>query len=199
MKAIALAVLLVPLGLTTAAAQGRLLGTGTRLWYTSGGREGDPWTVERIVHDTTLGDVEGCAVIHLRTSPTQASPEIRNWCVRGDSLFAWDATEQIHRLLRPVGANMSVRVQSARGGSVTYSTGPATEWRYVDDAISIGTVVVPTVVVTRDSTGRVIRRLRERYALSLATAVSGIFEVPDSTRADGWREERVFTLTRIGR
>jgi hypothetical protein len=198
-KTIAMTVLLVPLALTTAGAQGRLLGTGTRLWYSSDGKEGDPWTVERIVHDTTLGGLDRCAVIQLRTSPSQTTPEIRTWCVRSDSLFAWDAAQQSHRLLRPVGANMTVTIPSPRGGSATYTTGTMEEWRYADDAISIGTRVLPTEVVSRDSTGRVIRRLREHYALSLATAVSGVFEVPDSARTSGWREERAFTLTRVGR
>ena len=59
--------------------------------------------------------------------------------------------------------------------------------------------VVPTTVTTRDTTGRVLRRLRERFAVSLGTAVGGVFEVPDSSQAGGWRVEREFELVRIVR
>ena len=57
--------------------------------------------------------------------------------------------------------------------------------------------VLETVVVTRDSTGRQVRRLREFYSPALATATSGVFEVPDSVRANNWLIQSSFKLVRI--
>jgi hypothetical protein len=57
--------------------------------------------------------------------------------------------------------------------------------------------VVLTTVTTMDSTGRPVRRLRELYAIGLATATGGEFEVPDSTAAEGWRVEQRFKLREI--
>ena len=57
--------------------------------------------------------------------------------------------------------------------------------------------VLFTTVTTRDSTGRVTRRLREQFAPALLTAVEGTFEVPDSTQAGGWRVLSQFRLTGI--
>ena len=57
--------------------------------------------------------------------------------------------------------------------------------------------VVATTVTTIDSSGRPKRRLRERYAIGLATATGGVFEVPDATAPDGWRAEQAFELRAI--
>jgi hypothetical protein len=57
--------------------------------------------------------------------------------------------------------------------------------------------VIPTTVETIDSTGAVIRRLRESFALELATAVRGIFEVPDIGSPSGWRTTLEFRLVEI--
>lgn len=174
---------------------GRLLAPGTQLVYSSGGQENPPWRVEAIARDTALGAIRNCSVIRLRTSPSQSAPEVRAQCERGDTLFAWDAGSGSHRPMRPVAAGMSLQIRGSRGTITTYETG--------SNAVEIiGTSEVPviaTVVTTRDSTGRVIRRLRERFSLALATATGGVFEVPDSTSADGWRVERKFDLTRIER
>jgi hypothetical protein len=54
--------------------------------------------------------------------------------------------------------------------------------------------VLPTVLLTLDSAGRPVRRLRERFSLGLATATSGAFEVPDSASPGGWRVTQEFVL-----
>ena len=56
---------------------------------------------------------------------------------------------------------------------------------------------VRTVITTRNAQGRATRRLTERYALGLATALGGVFEVPDSAAAGGWRESQRFELLRV--
>ena len=42
-----------------------------------------------------------------------------------------------------------------------------------------------------------MRRLRERYVLGLATALGGIFEVPDPARPGQWTVQQEFVLARI--
>jgi hypothetical protein len=55
--------------------------------------------------------------------------------------------------------------------------------------------VIETTVVTLDSAGTVLRRLRERFAPAIGTATWGAFEVPDG--AGGWRLQREFRLAAI--
>jgi hypothetical protein len=84
-------------------------------------------------------------------------------------------------------------VETARGGHIVFQT----------DSIaraSLGGhtfVVLPTTVTTFDSTGTAIRRLREHYVPALATALDGIFEVPDSAALGRWVVQRRFALVRI--
>ena len=172
---------------------GQLLSPGTQLVYSSGGRENPPWIVEAIVRDTTLGGIASCSVIHLRTSPTQQAPEVRAQCQRGDTLFAWDAASLAHRPLRPLGPAMSLEVRGRAGTTSTFETGA----RGVERIGAYEVPVIPTVVTTRDSAGRIVRRLRERFSIGLATATGGTFEVPDSASSQGWRTERAFELIRF--
>jgi hypothetical protein len=57
--------------------------------------------------------------------------------------------------------------------------------------------VLVTTVTTLDSLGRPVRRLRERYAIGLATATSGTFEIPDSGTTGVWRPQQMFELRAI--
>jgi hypothetical protein len=50
---------------------------------------------------------------------------------------------------------------------------------------------------TLDASGRPIRRLRERYATSLTTAIDGEFEVADSGTPSGFRTTQSFVLREI--
>jgi hypothetical protein len=88
---------------------------------------------------------------------------------------------------------MTLVVPQRSGGRLEYSTGRA-EVRVVSGR---SILVVPTSIVTVDASGTPTRRLREHYALALATAVEGVFEVPDATAASGWREQQRFTLVRL--
>jgi hypothetical protein len=176
---------------TSAAAQapGSRLVAGMELVYASGGAENTPWVVES-KRDTAISGAR-CSIVSIKTNPTQAA-ERRFTCLSNDSLLVFDPGSLNLRLLRPVGSSMKAEVR----GRVTVAT-YETSTQHADTVSGVVLQVIPTVVTTRDSTGRVLRRLRERFAVALGTAVGGVFEVPDSTREGGWRVEREFALVRI--
>jgi hypothetical protein len=174
-----------------AQAPGSQLVAGMELVYASGGNELAPWVVEAR-RDTAVGSAR-CSIVMVKTNATQPT-ERRFTCVSNDSLLVFDPGNLNLRLLRPVGSGMKAEVRG-RATVATYETATA----HADTISGVVLSVVPTTVTTRDTTGRVLRRLRERYAVSLGTAVGGIFEVPDSSQATGWRVEREFELVRIVR
>lgn len=165
------------------------LAAGMQLVYASGGVENTPWVVESR-RDTLVG-VTRCSIVMMRTNPSLPA-ERRFTCLSNDSLLVFDPGSANLRLLRPVGSRMKAEVRG-RVTIATYETATA----YRDTIAGVGLDVVPTVVTTRDTTGRLLRRLRERYAVALGTAVGGVFEIPDSAAAGGWRPEREFALVRI--
>jgi hypothetical protein len=84
----------------------------------------------------------------------------------------------------------------ANGSKVRYEVGGTGQERV--PGLNVDRVpVVFTMVTTTDSLGRPVRRLRERYAIGLATATGGEFEVLDSTAPEGWRVEQRFKLREI--
>ena len=187
-------VLLAILALSaTAAAQspGSQLVAGMELVYASSGSEITPWVVEGR-RDTAVAGAR-CSIVSIRTNPSQPT-ERRFTCLSNDSLLVLDPSGVNLRLLRPVGSGMRAEIRG-RATIATYETATAR----ADTVAGVVLNVVPTTVTTRDTTGRVLRRLRERYAVGLGTAVGGIFEVPDSSQAGGWRTEREFSLVRIVR
>jgi len=93
----------------------------------------------------------------------------------------------------PGGAAHDALDRNRRGDTVHYATGDVAEETVSDRRLA----VVHTTVTTVDSVGRPRRRLRERYAPSLATATGGRFEVPDAAAPGGWRVEQEFELRAI--
>jgi hypothetical protein len=170
---------------------GRLLAPGMQLTYSAAGVETPPWTIDRVA-DTTIAGVSQCRLIVVRIAPERAA-ESRPWCVRGDTLLVWDPALNAHRPLRPLGARMTMEIRGRAGSTSTYVTADAA----VETISGLKVDVIPTAVTTRDSTGRLTRRLRERYAHGLATATGGVFEVADSTQPSGWRSTQAFELVRI--
>jgi hypothetical protein len=79
------------------------------------------------------------------------------------------------------------------GDSVHYETGSRAEEMIGD----LRVVVVPTVVTTVDSLGRPKARLRERFALALATATGGTFERPDPAASGQWKPQSTFVLKEL--
>jgi hypothetical protein len=172
------------------ARAGELLRVGTTLVYSSGGVE-TAWTIDSLASDTTLGDRSGCVRMRLRLGPT-APQSTRAFCADSGRLLTWDDRLQQHRAARPLIANGSLAVRSTGSVSV-FETGD-----FAADTISgVPIDVIPTTITTRDSTGRVVRRLRERFSVQLLTATRGVFEVPDPAQQRGWRVERQFDLVRV--
>ena len=175
------------------AVPGSALKPGATLTYGSGGREQPAWTIDSVHRDVALGGRTGCTRIHLRIRPDQPQPTVRVACRGGDTLFAWNSATNAWRADRPLGAGMSLRVPQPTGSSLDYSTG-----QLGDTTISGHRVAfVHTTIITNDAQGRPVRRLTERYAVSLATALGGLFEIPDSTNAGAWKENQRFELVRI--
>lgn len=132
-----------------------------------------------------------CARFFMRRSPQQPSSETR-LCVARDTLYGWDARRSSWIAQRPVGPRMTLGLPRTNGDTVRYMTGD-TSYETISD---VRLQVVATTVLTVDSLGQPRRRLRERYALSLATATGGIFETPDPVTG-AWRVEQAFELTRL--
>ncbi len=189
-KAIVLAIAII-VALQGAAKPGGLLRPGTVLVYSTGGVE-TSWTIDSVAADTTLGGRTGCVRLRLRTSPQQRESSVRAWCVDGATLTTWDDRTGAHRPARPAAAGSRLELKSG-ANTVRFETGAMS----VDTIGGVAIPVVPTVVVTRDSSGAAVRRLRERFSAGLLTATSGVFEVPDTSRSGAWREERRFTLVAI--
>ncbi len=185
-------------GLLGAREGGRLasgLEEGMQLFYESEGEQQPPWTVDSVSLGAALREGWECAVVHLRRRPDQSTPEESRLCLANDTLYRWDAKRTEWAIMRPVGPRMRWSTRQGSGDVVVYETGETAEERISGRAIP----VVHTTVTTADSTGRPTRRLRERYALSLATATGGSFETPDSGQAGAWQATRSFQLREIRR
>jgi len=176
-----------------ADAPGSALTAGTTLTYSSGGREQAPWTVDSIHRGISHGGRDGCTRIFLRMRPDQASATPRVACRGGDTLFAWNATASEWRAERPLGGGMTLRVPQPSGATLNYTTAQVGDTTVSGHRFAF----VRTTIVTSDPEGRAIRRLSERYAVALATALGGVFEVPDSAAAGAWRESQRFDLVRV--
>jgi hypothetical protein len=174
------------------AKPGDALRSGMQLVYSRGSAASPPWVIDSVQHDATIGGRRGCARIHLRTAP-ESPAEVRAICVWDGEQHAWNAATSSFVLQRPVAANKVVVLPGRGGASSKYETGACETERVGAHEI----VVFPTVVTTMDSTGKIVRRLRERYAPSLGTATGGIFEVPDPSAPGGWKTQLEFRLVEI--
>ena len=175
------------------AGAGSALKPGARLTYGSAGGEQPPWTIDSVQQGVALGGRTGCTRLYLRLRPDQTTPAARITCRSGDTLFAWTAATSTWRADRPLGAGMQLSVPQASGAVLEYAT--STTGDTTISGVRLG--FVRTVITTRDAQGRATRRLTERYAVAIATALGGLFEVPDSSAAGGWRESQRFDLVRV--
>ncbi len=173
------------------AKPGSMLKTGMILVYSSNGSE-TPWSIDSLSADTTLGSRTGCVRFRLRMSPT-APQATRAFCSDTAFLHAWDERASQLRQSRPLRPGVPMESRAPSGNVSTYEAGP----EQVERIGGVAVTVIPTVVTTRDSTGRIIRRLRERFSLALLTATGGVFEAPDSASATGWRTQQAFELVAI--
>ena len=172
---------------------GSALVAGMQLVYASGGTSQPPWTIDSVLFDSQYEGRSGCTYMKLRTTGNIGEPELRVFCSSGDTLYGWDQRSKRYRPARPLGARMSIEMPRFPNGSARFETEAPTRETVAGREL----VVLPTIVTTRDAAGQTVRRLRERYAPALATAVGGVFEIPDPTQPSGWRTQQEFSLVEI--
>ena len=163
--------------------------------YSSNDEDQPPWFIDsvRIYHGDQAGSE--CARIYQRRQPGQTTSQESILCLSNDTLFSFDSVRGL-RPQRPVRPGMVMEFTRPNGSRVRYEVGGTGQERVPGLGIDRVPVVL-TTVTTMDSTGRAVRRLRELYAIGLATATSGEFEVADSTATDGWRLQQRFKLREI--
>jgi hypothetical protein len=174
-------VLMVALAVAQAAPIGSALSDGIELVYESRGVAQAPWVYDS-VRVVERQDFDRCVVTGRRSQPARES------CVRGDTLFERSASDG-YRAVRPLGPNMQLDVHTAAGDILHYTTREAGIERI---AGGLEVVSLVTTIITRNASGTVTRRLRERYAPALLSAVWGVFEEPDES--GGWRSGMEFSL-----
>lgn len=186
--------LLVPWTLPPADARlATDLRPGMQLVYASGGRDQAPWSIDAVEPRLALKGDADCARLSLRRQAGQLQPDESRLCLDRETLYTWDPAKSDWVAQRPVGPGMELTLSRPNGDTVRYETGVVSEE-------TIGTLrlpVIATTVTTVDSQGRPKRRLRERFAITLATATGGTFEVPDTSAPTGWRTEQTFELREI--
>ena len=171
-----------------------LLTAGTVLVYrTPDGTERE-WVVEEATPNLSHQGRSGCMRVRYAAGGPTAGPDERLTCLAGDSLFRWWPTTDQWQLARSIRPADTLDLP-LRAGVARYLTGAAT----VDTISGFPVPVVVTTVLTIDTTGRVSRRLQERFAPGLGTATWGRFEVPDTTSASGWRTAQEFGISAIRR
>ena len=167
---------------------GAALVPGLQLVYTSGADTQPVWTIDSVDWNRPHEGRGGCSRVVLRTGAPAV--DVRWLCRSGDTLLSWTARNKRWSPQRPLSHSVTLILPRPNGGHTTYDVA-AVECDVVGDA-RIATVV--TTIVQSDSAGRAVRRLRERYAPSLATATGGIFEVRNG---DTWEAERNFKLVAL--
>jgi len=169
---------------------GSILRPGMTLLYR--GDSDQLWTIDSLSPDTTLADVPHCVRMRLRLAP-QSPATTRAFCAREGVLHSYNAATGQLRPARPLLPRQRLAVAGPNRTTLLFQTDSLDVQMAGGHAFDL----VFTTVTTSDSTGRVVRRLRESFAPALLTATEGIFEVPDSTQADGWRIVSRFRLADI--
>jgi hypothetical protein len=166
---------------------------GMTLVYASGGQDQPPWSIVSVEAGAVLKERADCARLRIRRRPDEVELDDSRLCVEEQILYAWNTDRGAWLPQRPVGPNMDLTIPRASGRSEHYVTGSIG----VDVIGGRHLRVVDTTLTTIDATGNAVRRLRERYALSLATATGGRFETPDPERPGQWRTQQIFELREI--
>jgi hypothetical protein len=132
--------------------------------------------------------------VHFASGGPRAGPDERVTCAVDGVMLAWDTAGRLWRASRPIAPNRSLDVPTPTGIS-KYSTAATRE----ETINGVSLTVIETTVLTVDSAGRAVRRLRELYAPAIGTATWGAFEVPDPQADGGWRVVQEFRLVAIRR
>ena len=169
------------------------LRTGMQLTYAADGRDQPSWNVDEVVLRAGLKENADCARLRIRRQAGQAEAVEEQLCIERRTLYAWNAARSEWVAQRPVGDGMELSLPRPNGDTVRYVTGAWSE-----ELIGARRLrVLATTVTTIDPAGKPKRRLTERYAVTLATATGGRFEVPDAASPNGWRTEQTFELREI--
>lgn len=163
---------------------GSALSDGMQLVYESGGVEQAPWVYDS-VRVASRDGFDRCVTVARRAQDPRES------CMRADTLFERNAADA-HAAARPLAPNMTLAVHTASGNTLHYTTADVAT-RSIAGGGDVQ--VIRTTILIRDSTGAVLRRLREDYAPALLTAAWGVFEEPDGV--GGWRIVREFSLAAV--
>jgi hypothetical protein len=170
-------------------AEPTVLTVGMELQYESNGRAGAPWRVESVERDLAIAGRTGCLRVRFAPGGPRAGADVRITCEDAETLWSLDTVSGTWQASRPLGVGGTLEtIPAARSTRYTVNG---------ESTVEIGGYtlrVLETVVLTIDSTGTVVRRLREHYAPALGTATWGAFEVPDG---DGWKVQQEFRLTAI--
>jgi hypothetical protein len=191
MPRLVLALALFLVGEQPSQRLGALLRPGTQMLYMLDASE-TFWTVDSIARDTVLGGRPHCVRFRLRLDIRQTEPDTRAYCADSLMMYGWDDRTRTHTALRPLSAG---GVLDVKAGDMTihYESGAMTMDRISGTPVE----VIPTTITIRDATGTVVRRVRERFSLGLATATGGVFEMPDSSAASGWRQEQRYEIINL--
>lgn len=182
-------------GASLAAQSTTILEPGMRLVYESNGQPGAPWVIEAVDRDLAIAGRTGCLRVRFAPGGPREGPEVRVTCEEDGMLLALDTVSGNWRRTRPLrGAGMMLNVPGARGRVTRYLTGAERDLTL--DGFTLR--AIETTVLTLDSAGVAIRRLREQFAPVIGTATWGAFEVPDSS-GGGWRVQQEFRLVAIRR
>src|SRR5688572_5838177 len=103
---------------------GSLLVPGTQLVYERDGVQ-MPWTIDSVVPFTATG-MSRCVRIRLRTSPSQATPELRAQCTDSTRLFNWDERLGPARPARPLQGGMNMEMRQTNGTLVRFEASAPT-------------------------------------------------------------------------
>jgi hypothetical protein len=169
------------------------LSEGAQLFYYTDGRAQPPWIVDSIRTGQPLMPNADCATMTIRRRPSDTKPEHTKACVSGDTLFRWEPGRKAWSPSRPVGPDMTLTVVTASGDTSHYETGALGE-----DLISGAAIqIVTTTITTVDAKGRPRARVRERYAVSLAAATSGLIETPVPSSPGTWDTKHNYSLKEL--
>lgn len=174
------------------ARPGSMLRPGTQFIYVVGNTE-TVWTIDSIAHDAAFGGRRDCVRMRLRLSPEQPEGEVRAFCADSAMMYAWNDSAQKLTAIRPLSAGGVLELPGRGGNTVRFEAGAPV----VERISGFEVTVIPTVVTTRDATGRVTHRLRERFSLGLATATGGVFEVPDPEKPGDWKRQTRFEIAYV--
>ena len=191
MSVLTIAITLSLLQAAAATPPGSALRPGMALVYESEGKAQPAWMVIAVIANAPLKDGAACAVVQIRRSPA-AAPEVR-LCIESGILLQWNDADKAWQAQRPVSGGRTLTLPRPNGETIVYETGEPSQVTIGDRVLP----VIPTTVTTMDASGRPIRRLRERYALSLTTATDGEFEVADTSATSGFRTTQSFVLREI--